>query len=92
MSEEKKKRKKPWYKDGLRFECTQCGACCSGEPGFVWVADEEIAGMAGLLGSQQSALQGGGGLLGGLGQGLGNAFNVGINLDPTAPTQQGYTV
>ena len=51
-----------------------------------------LQGMAGLLGSQQSALQGGGGLLGGLGQGLGNAFNVGINLDPTAPTQQGYTV
>ncbi|WP_417749385.1 YkgJ family cysteine cluster protein [Rosistilla oblonga] len=37
---------KPWYKDGLRFECTQCGACCSGEPGYVWVNDDEIAALA----------------------------------------------
>ncbi|TWU58410.1 Flagellin N-methylase [Rubripirellula tenax] len=36
----------PWYEDGLRFECTQCGACCSGDPGYVWVADKEIAAMA----------------------------------------------
>ncbi|MEK6233747.1 MAG: YkgJ family cysteine cluster protein [Planctomycetales bacterium] len=36
----------PWYHEGLRFECTQCGDCCSGEPGFVWVSDEEILRMA----------------------------------------------
>ena len=41
-----KAKKKPWYADGLRFECTQCGACCSGEPGYVWVDDAEILGMA----------------------------------------------
>ena len=35
-----------WYADGLRFECTQCGDCCSGEPGYVWVDDTEIAAMA----------------------------------------------
>ena len=37
---------KVWYSDGLRFECTQCGACCSGEPGYVWVDEVEIAAMA----------------------------------------------
>jgi Fe-S-cluster containining protein len=37
----------PWYQDGLRFECTQCGDCCTGAPGFVWVNKEEIAGLAG---------------------------------------------
>jgi Fe-S-cluster containining protein len=37
---------KPWYAEGLRFQCTQCGACCSGEPGFVWVNDEEIESLA----------------------------------------------
>ena len=37
---------KPWYKNGLRFECTQCGACCSGEPGYVWVNDDEIETLA----------------------------------------------
>jgi uncharacterized protein len=38
-----------WYKDGLRFECTECGACCTGAPGFVWVNKSEIEGMAACL-------------------------------------------
>jgi len=36
----------PWYKDGLRFECTQCGDCCTGAPGYVWVNREEIEALA----------------------------------------------
>jgi Fe-S-cluster containining protein len=36
----------PWYQDGLPFTCTQCGKCCTGAPGFVWVTDEEIAALA----------------------------------------------
>lgn len=43
------KKKGPWYQDGLAFECTQCGACCSGEPGFVFVNQDEIDGMAGAM-------------------------------------------
>ena len=39
----------PWYGEGLRFECTECGKCCTGEPGAVWVNDEEIASMAEVL-------------------------------------------
>lgn len=39
----------PWYKDGLRFTCTQCGDCCTGAPGFVWVNREEISALAGRL-------------------------------------------
>jgi Fe-S-cluster containining protein len=35
-----------WYHDGLRFLCTRCGACCTGEPGFVWVNEEELAAIA----------------------------------------------
>lgn len=42
-------KKIPWYRDGLRFECTGCGDCCSGAPGFVWVDEEEIAGLAAQL-------------------------------------------
>ena len=32
-----------WYADGLRFECTLCGNCCTGTPGYVWLSprDEE---------------------------------------------------
>jgi len=40
----------PWYTDGLRFECTQCGKCCTGAPGFVWVNDEEVKALALRLG------------------------------------------
>lgn len=36
----------PWYSQGLSFECTQCGCCCSGNPGFVWVGEEEIRALA----------------------------------------------
>lgn len=39
-------KKEPWYKDGLSFECTQCGDCCSGEPGYVWIDATEIKAMA----------------------------------------------
>ena len=42
--------KKPWYHEGLRFECTGCGDCCTGAPGYVWVDDEEIAVLAAAVG------------------------------------------
>lgn len=40
----------PWYADGLKFKCSQCGDCCTGAPGFVWVNKEEIAALAALVG------------------------------------------
>lgn len=36
----------PWYRDGLNFTCTQCGNCCTGEPGYVWVTREDIDRLA----------------------------------------------
>ena len=36
----------PWYAEGLRFKCTQCGGCCTGGPGFVWFDEDEGAAMA----------------------------------------------
>ncbi|MGD9719648.1 MAG: YkgJ family cysteine cluster protein [Pirellulales bacterium] len=36
----------PWFSEGLRFECTQCGDCCTGAPGYVWVNGDEIAALA----------------------------------------------
>jgi uncharacterized protein len=39
----------PWYHDGLPFECTGCGSCCTGEPGYVWVSDDEITTLAKAL-------------------------------------------
>ena len=39
----------PWYKDGLKFRCTQCGNCCTGAPGVVWVDEEEVQAIADYL-------------------------------------------
>ena len=36
----------PWYKDGLHFKCTQCGNCCTGTSGYVWVDEEDISAIA----------------------------------------------
>lgn len=38
-----------WYKDGLRFSCVQCGNCCSGQPGYVWVTPQEIENIQAYL-------------------------------------------
>ena len=35
-----------WFKEGLRFGCRVCGRCCTGEPGYVWVTEEEIKTLA----------------------------------------------
>ena len=48
----------PWYADGLRFACTQCGNCCTGLPGFVWVNDAEIAAIAGFRGESVEEVRG----------------------------------
>lgn len=39
----------PWYKEGLRFKCTECGKCCTGPAGFVWITVEEMISMAASL-------------------------------------------
>lgn len=39
-----------WYDDGLRFECTSCGACCTGPPGAVHFTEGEARAMARTLG------------------------------------------
>jgi Fe-S-cluster containining protein len=46
-----------WYSRGLKFECTRCGACCRGEPGYVWVSGPEVIGIAGFLGSSVAAVE-----------------------------------
>lgn len=38
-----------WYKEGLKFKCTQCGQCCTGAPGFVWVDKEDVKKLAHAL-------------------------------------------
>ncbi len=47
-----------WYAGGLAFECTRCGKCCTGEPGYVWVTDEELAAIARFLGQPLPEVRG----------------------------------
>jgi len=43
----------PWYHAGLNFTCTQCGKCCTGDPGYVWLDDDEITRIAAALGEKR---------------------------------------
>jgi uncharacterized protein len=45
----KESKEDPWYADGLSFTCTQCGNCCTGGPGYVWISDIEIDRLAEFL-------------------------------------------
>ncbi len=38
-----------FFEKGLNFECQQCGACCKGEPGFVFIFDHEIVRISEFL-------------------------------------------
>ena len=46
----------PWFEQGLTFTCQQCGNCCTGGPGYVWISDEEIDRLAALLKLQRDAV------------------------------------
>ena len=39
-----------WYADGLRFGCTRCNLCCTGEPGYVWVGRNRADAITDFLG------------------------------------------
>lgn len=50
--------KKHWWEDeGVRFECAQCGSCCGGAPGSIWVTPAEITAIAELLGIEEQTLR-----------------------------------
>jgi Fe-S-cluster containining protein len=39
---------RPYFFDaGIYFQCRQCGQCCVGEPGTIYVTKDEIATLAG---------------------------------------------
>ncbi|HPD97825.1 MAG TPA: YkgJ family cysteine cluster protein [Synergistales bacterium] len=40
---------KPWWSKGLYFSCLGCGRCCRGDPGAIWVSDEDITAAARYL-------------------------------------------
>jgi len=50
MAVASRKTSEPWYADGLRFRCTQCGDCCTGAEGYVWVNQQEVEELAAARG------------------------------------------
>ncbi len=44
---------KPFYEDGLRFECTRCSNCCRHEPGYVFLSESDLQRLAKGLGMTQ---------------------------------------
>jgi Fe-S-cluster containining protein len=44
-----------FFDQGLRFACTQCGGCCTGDPGTVYVSAAEVARISGFLKMARSA-------------------------------------
>ena len=38
-----------FFDRGLAFECQRCGACCTGAPGTIYVAPDEVADIADYL-------------------------------------------
>lgn len=47
----KELKDRPYFFDeGLRFACRQCGACCTGEPGIIFVREDEIDPICAFLG------------------------------------------
>lgn len=49
MSEDKNSERACFYESGLRFTCKACGACCSKEPGDIWITAEEAEQIANYL-------------------------------------------
>lgn len=45
-----------FFDRGLRFRCRQCGRCCTGDPGTVYVAPDEITAIAAYLGTDLRTL------------------------------------
>jgi hypothetical protein len=46
-----------WYDGGLRFECTMCGACCTGAPGYILYTRADAAAIAARLGITPEAFE-----------------------------------
>lgn len=41
--------KKTWYEKGLFFKCKNCGKCCYGFPGYVWISEKDIENISKFL-------------------------------------------
>ena len=47
----------PWFKQGLQFTCSQCGKCCGGPPGYVWIRHDDMQALCQRLALDATAFQ-----------------------------------
>jgi uncharacterized protein len=43
-----------FFDQGIHFECQQCGVCCTGDPGIIYVGKDELARISEYLSVQVS--------------------------------------
>ena len=48
-NEDKQKTNCFWCNDGVYFTCKECGSCCGGETGFIWLSETEKSSIADFL-------------------------------------------
>ena len=46
MGEAMSEEEKPWFYPGLKFQCTGCGECCTGSPGYVFLSSTDFHRLA----------------------------------------------
>lgn len=46
---------KPFYSDGLKFECQRCSFCCRHEPGYVFLSETDLMEMVKELGMKRES-------------------------------------
>jgi len=44
-------------REGVRFACTRCGACCTGDPGRVVLTSEELKALSAYLGLPEAEVR-----------------------------------
>ena len=49
-------RRSYFFDAGIHFTCRQCGQCCTGESGTIYVTPDEISAIAGFLGVPEARL------------------------------------
>ena len=44
---------KKFYENGLRFQCQMCSYCCSAEPGYVYLTENDISAASAAMGTDK---------------------------------------
>ncbi|RKX91346.1 MAG: YkgJ family cysteine cluster protein [Spirochaetes bacterium] len=47
---------KPFYKEGLKFECVRCSACCRFDPGYVFLSASDMDRLASFFKIDKKAI------------------------------------